>query len=152
MGRIARFAVVLGLLSTLGCGSGERLGVAVSGKVTFNGEPLKDGAIAFIPQPGTEGPTAGASVVDGRYSIPRAGGPFPGKYRVEINAFREVRKANKQELGGAMFGRDPSEFGLKPEANAIRENVIPARYNQESQLSAEVPDRGDVELDYALSK
>lgn len=43
---------------------------AVEGTVTFNGQPLHNGAIQFLPADGNYRKAASAAVVDGRYRIP----------------------------------------------------------------------------------
>jgi hypothetical protein len=64
-GRLAGGAAVLGVLLTAGCGA-----PSVSGKVTFNGQPLNGGAVTFH---GADGQT-GMSWIDpeGNYSVPKA--------------------------------------------------------------------------------
>jgi hypothetical protein len=133
-----------------GCGSGDRLGVAVSGNVTLDGAPLKDGMISFIPDATTESPTAGASIEDGKFSIPRQGGPLPGKYRVEISSSKEGSQTKKQV--GQMFGRPASEFpaGVQSQT-AVRENIIPSRYNATSELTATIPDQASFEVNFNLT-
>ena len=134
-----------------GCGSGETLGVGVTGKVTLDGDPLKEGMISFIPDGSNESPTAGASIEDGQFSIPRLGGPLPGKFRVEISSFRELPKAKRQV--GQMFGRPASEFPAGVESQTIaRENIIPPRYNANSELTATIPDQSSFEVNFNLEK
>lgn len=147
--RIALGLVVcLALAPASGCGGGD--GVGVSGEVTYQGQPVDDGMIQFIPAADSLGRSAGAPIVAGKYSVSRNGGPPPGTYRVEVSAFRDVRTQTEQEIGGAMFGRDPSELGIAPESLTIRENVIPEGYNTSSKLSVTIPDersfRYDVEI------
>ena len=100
-------AIIIALASP-GCGSAGR-GVAVSGKVTYAGEPVQDGAIQFIPQPGTDGPSAGATIADGTYSIQAHSGPVPGDYRVQIQGFKNVRPKTAKEMGPGLMGMDPKD-------------------------------------------
>ena len=85
--RFPLLAAISSLLLVCGCGdSGGRQ--AIEGLVTIDGKPLKNGDIVFFPQPGTQGPTAGAQIRSGRFVIPAGAGTFAGKFRVEITATR----------------------------------------------------------------
>ena len=141
--------ILLAALVPIGCGGGDG-GVAISGEVTFQGQPVEDGMIQFVPAGGSGGRSAGAPVVEGRYSIPRTGGPPAGPYRVEVSAFEEVRKQTEEEIGGAFFGRDPSEFGVSADELVIRENVIPESYNSSSKLTVTIPDQSSFEYDVQI--
>jgi hypothetical protein len=147
------------LLSALaGCGWGETLGVGVSGTVTYKGQPIKEGTISFIPVSGTNGPKGGANIDEGRYAIPRRAGLAPGKYRVEIRSFEETGKETaKNTQQSQMFGRPISEFTKDPNAveqlaklKAERKNVIPSRYNDNSELTKDLPDEAQVTMDIEL--
>jgi hypothetical protein len=72
-------AVLIGFASLLGCGDSNG-GVTVSGKITYDGNPVTSGLINFQPQGGR--PLGGAIRADGTYSaeIP------PGDYAVRIDA------------------------------------------------------------------
>jgi hypothetical protein len=77
---LRQLAIMLLLLA----GCSQR--VTLSGTVTYDGEPVKDGHISFIPVAG-QGSTVGAPIKDGSYELTA---PPPGKYRVEITGNREV--------------------------------------------------------------
>jgi len=108
--------LVLGVL--LGCsGSKSRFkdAVSVSGTVNLDGQPMPDGTITFI---GEGGATEQVPVKDGKFQ----GGVTPGKKRVEIRAFK---------LG------KPTKMGDQV-IEATPENYIPATYNTDSKITAEV--------------
>ena len=123
---------VLGVLLLCGCGSGDRQ--SIDGTVTLDGESLEKGSITFIPQAGTQGPTAGAEIVDGNYTISTAGGTFAGKFRVEITA---ARVSGKIEIEGKIYDK--------------HEQFLPDRYNTESQLEAEVTAGEPNHFEFALN-
>ena len=119
----------LGLLTALlvaGCGgqSGPARG-AVAGKVTVDGEPLKQGVISYRPTGETKGPSAGSEVKGGRYSIPRESGPLAGKYRVEISA----------KKGTGKMIEVPEPAGTKMELTV---EALPKKYNSETTLEREI--------------
>ena len=81
--KIKTFAA-LGVLSFLlaGCGDGG-LG-SVEGTVTYQGTPLDDGYVSFMPaDEGGTGPTFGAKITNGKY---QASGLTPGKARIIVTA------------------------------------------------------------------
>lgn len=78
----------LALLALLGCGGGGA--DHVKGKVTLDGQPLKNALVAFIPMEGTKGVGGnGVTDADGAFTIktPRGEAIEPGEYRVVISKF-----------------------------------------------------------------
>jgi len=120
--------------ATAGCNSSSRQGI--EGTVKFDGTPLADGLISFLPQPGTAGPTAGSRVTAGAYHIDRAKGLLPGTYRVEISGWRNTGRKKTD-----MFGKEVDET----------EQIVPSRYNQDSKLTADVADDRSTQFDFDLS-
>ena len=81
------------MVALAGCsGRGGPERASVSGSVTLDGQPVTDGLITLYPAGGTNGPSVGGSIQDGRYSIAAAKGPYLGRYRVEINWPRKTGK------------------------------------------------------------
>jgi hypothetical protein len=121
-------AAISGTLLICSCGgSGGRQ--SVEGTVALDGKLLEKGQITFVPEPGTPGPTAGAEIGGGKFAIPASGGPLAGKFRVEITASRPGGK----KVADRFTGKPVDAY----------EQFIPARYNTESQLTADV--KADVE-------
>jgi len=117
------------LAALSGCGPGGPKTVPVSGSVTFAGQPVADGEIAFRSADGATASWAGR-IVAGRYAIRSTVGPK----RVEIIAVRP-------------------KPGAKPKASGegvINEMYIPDRYNLESELRAEVTAAGPNALHFTL--
>lgn len=77
--RVLLRALPLIALACIGCGDGS---ATVSGRVTFNGEPVSRGSIAFIPVDG-KGQAAGGDVENGHYAVK---GVPPGEKKVQISA------------------------------------------------------------------
>jgi hypothetical protein len=116
-------AIALVLLAGAGC-SPAKLPDAprykVSGKVTFDGKPLSVGRIVFDPG---KGEVPGSfDVTDGRFE-----GLAPlGKCTIRISATQKVNLKEKYKMEGPGYDT-PQE-----------ENMIPAKYNTDSQMVREV--------------
>jgi hypothetical protein len=109
---------------------------ALQGQVTLDGSPVSDGYITFTPQPGTAGPSAGGPIKEGRYFIAAKDGTFAGTFRVEIRAMRATGSKVK-----------------RPPLNEIVdqfEQYLPARYNDQSELTVEVKAEENHRLDFSL--
>jgi hypothetical protein len=107
------------LVMLAGCGPSGPKTFEVSGTVTWEGNPVPEGDIVFLPVDGKVSPDAG-KIHDGRFQF-RA---KAGKKRVEIHASRD---------NGVV---DPV---MKTTG---REPYIPQEYNAKSILEVEVEDKG----------
>lgn len=132
--RLATAILIAAIIGGCGGAGGRQ---AIEGIVTLDGTPLEKGQITFVPQGGTNGPTAGAEIVGGKFAIAQAGGPFTGKFRVEITASRPG--------GEKVFDR---RTGKLVEGY---EQFIPARYNAESQLRADVTAGAENRFEFAVN-
>jgi hypothetical protein len=128
-------AVVCYLFLTAGCGGDSRR-QAIEGTVTLDGQPLETGQISFRPQPGSPGPTAGAPIAQGRFSIKPKGGTFAGGFRVEITASRPTGR------------KVPDRFTGSP-VDEISQ-YLPAKYNTQSELTAQVKAEGPNRFEFTL--
>ncbi|EAQ76918.1 hypothetical protein DSM3645_11646 [Blastopirellula marina DSM 3645] len=91
--------------------------VEVSGVVTIDGQPLPTGLIHFKTV--SEGAIDSMEIVEGKF----AGQAEPGKRRVEITAYRAASGGTPGMGGGEV-------------------NYVPAKYNAESKLTADVSSEG----------
>jgi hypothetical protein len=97
---------------------------AIKGQVLFQGKPLDQGLIEFHPVNGPPGPAAGGMIRAGRFAIPREQGLPVGVYKVVI------RSAEPVPL-----------YTLPPMTLASNRERIAARYNDYTELTAEVTPR-----------
>ena len=126
-----------------GCGGGAIERASVKGTVTFDGDPVKDGMLELIPTGGTEGPSTGDVIKDGKFDIPKDRGPVPGKYRVQITATRSTGKVEVQGVAGSTGGLSGGGTVDKVEM------FIPDIYNTKSTLTLNV-ESGTNEEDFEL--
>jgi hypothetical protein len=138
-------AVTLALLATgfIGCGASDNLPrEAISGSVLVDGKALESGLITFQPD-GTDAATqSGASVVQGKYTIPRDQGLVPGKYKVTITA---AGNTPEQPVDTKFNNNMP---GMPP---VPAKEIIPSSYNSASLLSAEVKAGSKNEFNFNLT-
>jgi len=121
--RYFRFAdlVCLALLLTCaGCSRGPAIG-KISGEVTMDGQPLKEGRILFTPEDG-QGQTGGGTITDGKFLVEVP----PAKMKVQINASKVI-------------GKRPAYEGVpnSPMDDIVQETV-PKRYNDQTELKEDV--------------
>jgi hypothetical protein len=110
-----------------GCAPSEF--VTVTGDVTWNGTAVTDGEVIFTPENVPLPPSAG-KLMDGKFEFLCR----PGKMRVDIQAMRKTGKRHP------VHGYE------------ITELYIPARYNTESELTAEVTRDGENHFTFNLTK
>lgn len=117
-----------GFLCLPGCGSSGPPTYTVSGSVSLDGEPVKDGFLAFYPtDTGKDADTT--KIAGGKYELKME----PGPKKVEITASREIVPKKIGPMGG-------------PEM----EQYIPAKFNTKSDLKAEVEKKAKNEINFEL--
>ena len=129
--------VVFGLLLLAGCGGSKYPTAPVSGTVRMNGKPLPDAALTF--QPGGGGmASVGVTDKDGRYTLEfydsGQSGAVVATHRVLI---RTHRRSNTEDTSS-----DVSNPNLR--------DPIPQRYNDNTELTMEVPAEGTESADFDL--
>lgn len=130
---VAGLVLAVGLMFLAGCaGSGDGPArYTVRGTVTFDGEPVEDGQVIFLPEDGKGRPDAG-KVTNGAFEFRVTG----GKKRVEITASRKTGETYDEDLGETM---------------PVLEEFIPARYNTESELTVEVEPNSENTYEFDLT-
>ena len=122
----------------VGCGrTSDRQ--ALEGAVTLDGAPLAEGSITFRPMPGASGPTAGGRITEGKFSVSPRQGTFVGAFRVEIIATRKTGR----KIIDTMWGEEHEVEQT--------EQFLPARYNRQSELTAEVTEAGPNRFEFDLT-
>jgi hypothetical protein len=114
-----------------GCGRNGGL-TEISGTVSYDGQPVKQGTITFLPADG-KGPTAATPIADGKYSVKVA----PGKKLVKIEGYKVI--------GQHRFSAN------NPRMVIDQEQILPARYNTRSELTRDIAS-SDHKCDFTLEK
>jgi len=125
----------------VGCGEVDDEGrFAISGTVTYDGQPVVNGNIGFVSAESGAGKASGTDVVDGHYEISRPDGPREGSYMVIIYADRPTGRSIEADEGST-------------EVVDEMEQYIPKIYNSHSKLTVEISgDRDDLDFDLKKPK
>ena len=131
-----RFLVpLLSVLTVAGCAeSVKTVGPPkdqVSGTVTYDGSPLVRGQIIFVDV-GEDPRKYGGDVIHGKFEIECT----PGEKKVVVEGFREGPEGTGDEIGLGGIG-------------AV-EQYLPARYNEATELTAEVTAGGQNTFQFDL--
>jgi hypothetical protein len=127
-----------------GCGSKNEDRAPVQGTVTYQGQPLANALVVFMPETPDKLPATGLTNASGRYQLMTmvAGdGASIGKHRVTITARAEEKKPPDGQL----------LTGLQGDAASEAAPLIPERYfmPDTSGLTAVVTDQG-ITADFEL--
>ncbi|UUO05267.1 hypothetical protein M4951_18025 [Blastopirellula sp. J2-11] len=109
------------LLLATGCGSADDSNARLTGAVTLDNQPLKNGSITFLPIDGKSA-TAGTTIENGEFMLVIP----PGKKKVEIVGTKVVgqRRAYEGDANSPMVD--------------ITEDIVPTRYNVQSDITVDV--------------
>jgi hypothetical protein len=131
--------VTLGLLAVLsvslaGCGGSA---ASATGTVTYDGTPIDDGTINFVPEKSDGRKPVGEKITNGKYEIPSGRGLAAGKYKVEITWTKAAgpRKGEK----------------VDPDVTSGSNQALPDKYNKQTTLTADVK-AGSNEINFPLTK
>lgn len=126
-------AVAVGALIA-GCGPSDPPRNAVSGTVTWKGQPIKNGTINFSSEDGKY--VATGTIVDGKYEIPTISGVPAGKYLVAISYPDPNVPAPRED--------EPPGESTEPR------EMLPSKYSEGSELRAEIKN-GDNTVSFDLT-
>ena len=132
--RAAALLLAAALPAAAGCSPDPLKRQAVSGTVSFKGQPLEKGSIEFSADDG-QATTVAVAIVGGRFALPREKGPSPGNYLVRVRSPQEV-------------GRHVIKDGLEEGPPPIE--LIPGNYNEHTTLKAKVEEGGANHFEYKL--
>jgi hypothetical protein len=118
-------AIVWAACAAAGCGASDGLDrQAISGTVTWEGQPLESGAILLEPATSESGTPVGSTIRRGKFAVARNQGPVPGLYIVRIYASSGIQ---------ASPTKGQSEGTPRPMVE-----WLPAAYNAQTELRVTV--------------
>ena len=145
MKNFALCLVALAMLAVLPACSKAIKTEGVTGVITYNGEPLANATVKFIPTDATGSQSYGKTNEKGEYKLQTLlgaadAGTTPGEYKVTVDCIETVETGNMIEENGEE----------KPET--VAESLIPAKYNnaETSGLTATVAP-GDNTINFDLT-
>lgn len=127
----------------LGCGGSEYDLAPVSGVVTLDGQPVPQAIVVFQPAGGKDKPnpgpsSSGSADAQGHYELKTldgAAGAVVGSHRVKITTPRPPQNsANDSGIG-----------------QPVHKEIIPSRYNENTELTFDVPADGSTSADFKLT-
>jgi hypothetical protein len=130
-------AASLFVLTATGCGKSGMERVYVSGKATYDGQPIEIGQIRFVPVSPATGPITIDRIENGAYETATTGGVTVGTHRVEMRMYDSQEYENAPRVAGS-----PSV-----------KQLLPDKYNRKSELTLDVKSGdGSIERDFELTK
>lgn len=128
-----------------GCNRGGLEKATLSGRITFQGQPIQDGSIRFVPVKGTKGPATVGTIRGGSYTATARGGVPVGTLRVEVEAYRPLPGAKPYTKEQAEGNRGVVE-GDYPKTQ-----FLPPKHNTKSTLEVTIePGSGHATKDFEL--
>jgi hypothetical protein len=130
-------------LIALGCGGQKNKHgrLPISGTVALDGQPLKNGYVVFEPKSGQ--PTqSGGMIYGGKFEVPAVDGAVPGMYSVAIYSEDDSAPNTKFQPGTPEY---------EAAAKKAPKKQLPAKYNVNSELTAEVTAEGENFFPFNLS-
>ncbi len=124
-------SLLVSITSHLGCNRGPAEGT-ITGEVTFDGQPVKDGHVLFTPLDGN-GQTGGGTIREGKLLAEKVP---TGKMKVELHGNKVVGKRKAYDTPESPWEDDVAE-------------LLPPKYNFKSDMTLEVK-RGAQDVKYDL--
>ena len=132
-----RFALPLVAIAIAGCGKSGIERVHVSGKATYDGQPIEIGQIRFVPVSPATGPITIDRIENGAYETATTGGVTVGTHRVEMRMYDSHEYETAPRVAGS-----PSV-----------KQLLPDKYNRKSELTLDVKSGdGSIEKNFELTK
>lgn len=129
-----KVGVLAAIVSLSGCNSGDGIErVPLYGSARYQGAPIEDGQIRFVPHDGQGVPLTITTIQAGSYDTSQFGGIPVAKYRVEIQSF------------------DPSTPAPMGPGAPPRTQLLPKEFNEQSTLELDVgPEQANGQYNFEL--
>jgi hypothetical protein len=133
------------LVAIWGCGDGSNFAVApVSGTVTLDGNPLADATVSFQPVAQTDDGLAG------ELSVGKTGAD--GKFTLKTTNDQDGAVVGQHVVRITTAQWKNSDESDNPDQIQASEEILPTKYNSQTELEFEVPVGGSQEANFTLTK
>jgi hypothetical protein len=145
-------AIAAAAMAASGCGDSGPSLVSVNGAVIYEGKPLEEAVVSFLPDPGSEKGQPGEAITDqqGKFKALTNGrsGLVPGRYKVVV-AKSLIDPAAGDANSSSQHQDDPYMLQLMatlPDGSARKKKSKPDRID--AQFDRDVPEEGaEINLD-----
>ncbi len=153
MSRLVQGILILPFLICAGCGeSGPRL-YPVSGTVKLDGTPKPKLMVTFTPIEGGTPIAVGQTNEKGEYTLRTNArkGAVQGQHKVAITTIHEAVEEPKVQSNAPSGSADyMNQANIRPQEFKLPKELIPAKYNKNSELVRDV-DGGNAVIDFELT-
>lgn len=122
------------LLVVAGCNASSESPLPLAGSVEIDGRPISQGSVTFLS---STGDVATGQISNGQYAIPSAQGLPAGTYGVQI-------------YGQEPTGKTQPDPDVRGQTIEVMRSVVPAQYNERSELTVEITAQSASQLDFKL--
>ena len=131
---------LLPLALAVGCGKGSNK-LAVSGTVTWKGQPLQTGMIGFVPADAGVTTEVTSVVTNGAFSIPQTDGLLPGRYKVWVSSPDPKTQAGPEDAAPGDRGGYPAKDRLPADYTTAAKTKLSAevKAGQENRFEFTIP-------------
>lgn len=116
---------------TVGCGGGGLDTVAVRGTVTYDGKPLENGTVRFVPVDEDGLLAVGRIGPGGQFTLATKGtdGVVPGDYKISVQSFIIDESVPKKDRELGIGGKKPAipQKYSNPETSGLTETIDGSR-------------------------
>jgi hypothetical protein len=117
----------------VGCNSGGISVSSVTGEVTYNGKPVENALISFVPQSPNGRGASGQSESNGTFVLltqsATKNGAIPGEYKILVSKFVEIDSSGNEVKRQFTRGYDPNN--TQEQKMYPLKNLLPEKYSKE---------------------
>jgi hypothetical protein len=121
------------MLFVAGCNSGGISVSTVTGEVIYNGKPVENALISFVPQSPNGRGASGQSESNGTFILLTQGatknGVIPGSYKILVSKITEIDESGNEVKRQVTGGFDPNN--MQEQKMYPQKNLLPEKYAKE---------------------
>ncbi|MDR0705663.1 MAG: hypothetical protein LBF88_11825 [Planctomycetaceae bacterium] len=125
--------ILLSIIFVTGCNSGGLSVLSVTGEVTYNGKPVENALISFVPQSSNSRGASGQSESNGTFTLLTQGatksGAMLGEYKILVSKVVEIDESGNEVKRVFSKGYDPTN--TQEEKMFPQKKLLPEKYAKE---------------------